>query len=741
MSESPEPRRGHFKSPRKRDLKSKTMFKRLEKGVFHWLRDKGKSTSAYSNDSRRQSYHSSRRDRRKRCQKAKVAQEDIGSQGQRGKSRVLRTTCPSHGVPAATVTTTTLSTTFASASSIPPITVDDYEIVHEDGQESPRMFPLRSHSLYAPFPKASVTSYGPSHLGPSFPPSSAWLALLLRSMLISKASLFFIMSTSVVLKVGMPISTRITAFVPYVSENGVSSLLNLIIYSAPVRHVKSLISSFCISRPTVPWPAIKASYSATLLVALNLNLRAYVNFVPSRFVIIRPALEPSMHDDPSVKSIYGSRSSSLSSMGVSGGSSFGRSTMKSAKICPLTNSLKNGNDFLADLDINLLRLASFPFSLCTSFKHFGDGKLKTTSTLSGHTFNPSAFTLYPRNMPSLILKRPPAFLLLRRLPYFSQENISRLHLSSPHSSFRHSSVKAEPIVIACSGYSGWGQEPVIDQVIEEKIQVSTHPEYPEQAITIGSALTEECRKELCGLLRCNLDIFAWKPTDMTGVQRHIAEYRLNIHEGCLLIRQKKRRQAPERNKAIYEEVEKLVDAGIMKKVHYHSWLSNPVQQERLKAVKARLNFEETSKHSESGTSSRRRDLKKRLGSRHACCMSESPEPRRGHSKSPRKRDPKSKTMFKRLEKGVFHWLRDKGKSTSAYSNDSRRQSYHSSHRDSKSCYQSSCSREMEFAFEKHHNKRASSRRTEALSKTEGSAGGHWKSRPKRQKSSVEDDLS
>ncbi|GKE02462.1 hypothetical protein Tco_1390445 [Tanacetum coccineum] len=40
--------------------------------------------------------------------------------------------------------------------------------------------------------------------------------------------------------------------------------------------------------------------------------------------------------------------------------------------------------------------------------------------------------------------------------------------------------------------------------------------------------------------------------------------------------QKKRGQAPERNKAIQEEVEKLVDVGIMKEVHYHSWLSNPV---------------------------------------------------------------------------------------------------------------------------------------------------------------------
>ncbi|GJW61765.1 reverse transcriptase domain-containing protein [Tanacetum coccineum] len=51
---------------------------------------------------------------------------------------------------------------------------------------------------------------------------------------------------------------------------------------------------------------------------------------------------------------------------------------------------------------------------------------------------------------------------------------------------------------------------------------------------------------------------------------------MNIREGCPPVRQKKRGQAPERNKAIQEEVEKLVDAGIMKEVHYQSWLSNPV---------------------------------------------------------------------------------------------------------------------------------------------------------------------
>ncbi|GJX00146.1 reverse transcriptase domain-containing protein [Tanacetum coccineum] len=63
---------------------------------------------------------------------------------------------------------------------------------------------------------------------------------------------------------------------------------------------------------------------------------------------------------------------------------------------------------------------------------------------------------------------------------------------------------------------------------------------------------------------------------MTRVPRHIEEHMLNIREGCLPVRQKKRGQAPERNKAIYKEVEKLVNTGIMKEVHYHIWLSNPV---------------------------------------------------------------------------------------------------------------------------------------------------------------------
>nr|GEU36201.1 reverse transcriptase domain-containing protein [Tanacetum cinerariifolium] len=113
------------------------------------------------------------------------------------------------------------------------------------------------------------------------------------------------------------------------------------------------------------------------------------------------------------------------------------------------------------------------------------------------------------------------------------------------------------------------------RVMKQRIKVAIDLEYPKQTIAIGSTLTEDGRNELCDLLRRNLDIFAWKPANITGVPRHVAEHQLNVREGCPPVRQKKRSQAPGRNKAIQEEVEKLVEAVIMKEVHYQSWLANP----------------------------------------------------------------------------------------------------------------------------------------------------------------------
>ncbi|GJU27456.1 reverse transcriptase domain-containing protein [Tanacetum coccineum] len=130
------------------------------------------------------------------------------------------------------------------------------------------------------------------------------------------------------------------------------------------------------------------------------------------------------------------------------------------------------------------------------------------------------------------------------------------------------------IPIECAMISGpEDQPPPVNKVKEERIKVAINPEHPEHTVMIGSDLTEKTRSKLCNLLQRSLDIFAWTPTDMTGVPRQIAEHKLNVRKGCQPVRQKKRGQAAERNVAINDEVSKLVTAGIMREVHYHDWLN------------------------------------------------------------------------------------------------------------------------------------------------------------------------
>nr|GEY98698.1 reverse transcriptase domain-containing protein [Tanacetum cinerariifolium] len=121
----------------------------------------------------------------------------------------------------------------------------------------------------------------------------------------------------------------------------------------------------------------------------------------------------------------------------------------------------------------------------------------------------------------------------------------------------------------------------VGEIAEERTRpanftVALHPDFPDQEVVIGGLLSDKGHTELCSVLKKNLDIFAWQPSDMTGVPRSVAEHRLNIQEGYSPVRQKKRGQAPKRARSIQAEVQKLVDVEIMREVYYHDWLSNPV---------------------------------------------------------------------------------------------------------------------------------------------------------------------
>nr|GEV00596.1 reverse transcriptase domain-containing protein [Tanacetum cinerariifolium] len=65
----------------------------------------------------------------------------------------------------------------------------------------------------------------------------------------------------------------------------------------------------------------------------------------------------------------------------------------------------------------------------------------------------------------------------------------------------------------------------------ENFKVALHPNFPDQEVAIGRTLSVKGRTELCSILKENLDIFAWQPSDMTGVPRSVAEHWLNTGRG------------------------------------------------------------------------------------------------------------------------------------------------------------------------------------------------------------------
>nr|ABA97545.1 retrotransposon protein, putative, unclassified [Oryza sativa Japonica Group] len=81
---------------------------------------------------------------------------------------------------------------------------------------------------------------------------------------------------------------------------------------------------------------------------------------------------------------------------------------------------------------------------------------------------------------------------------------------------------------------------------------------------------------LVSFLRANADVFAWRPADMPGVPREVIEHRLAVRPGARPVRQKVRRQAPERQAFIREEVARLLEAGFIREVIHPEWLANPV---------------------------------------------------------------------------------------------------------------------------------------------------------------------
>ncbi|KAL2250094.1 UNVERIFIED_CONTAM: Retrovirus-related Pol polyprotein from transposon [Sesamum indicum] len=105
-------------------------------------------------------------------------------------------------------------------------------------------------------------------------------------------------------------------------------------------------------------------------------------------------------------------------------------------------------------------------------------------------------------------------------------------------------------------------------------KVQLVPDEPDKTTRIGANMEGELA--MIEFLKKNVDIFAWSPSDFTGIDPGVIVHGLNVDPKARPVQQKKRSFGGDKNKIIRQEVEKLLRAGYVSEIQYTDWLSNIV---------------------------------------------------------------------------------------------------------------------------------------------------------------------
>jgi hypothetical protein len=108
----------------------------------------------------------------------------------------------------------------------------------------------------------------------------------------------------------------------------------------------------------------------------------------------------------------------------------------------------------------------------------------------------------------------------------------------------------------------------------EELEEAQIGEEQHQTTSIGTSLSEKERADILAILKENVDLFAWKPEDMPGIDETIITHKLAIASNAKPVVQRK--QGEERRTAVDEEVAKLMKAQFIEEIKYPEWLANVV---------------------------------------------------------------------------------------------------------------------------------------------------------------------
>ena len=110
-----------------------------------------------------------------------------------------------------------------------------------------------------------------------------------------------------------------------------------------------------------------------------------------------------------------------------------------------------------------------------------------------------------------------------------------------------------------------------DELIRVKILLND-----DRYFQVEASMKDEDQVEMLLFLMQNVDVFAWSPYEVPGVDLEFIVHRLNV--GLLFPpkKQKPRRSAKEHVEAVKQEVKRLKEAEAIKEIFFPEWLVNTV---------------------------------------------------------------------------------------------------------------------------------------------------------------------
>ena len=194
----------------------------------------------------------------------------------------------------------------------------------------------------------------------------------------------------------------------------------------------------------------------------------------------------------------------------------------------------------------------------------------------------------------LIVDAPSAYNMLLGRPSLNEIKVipSAYHMMIKFPTIRGVGMVQGDQRVARECYSASMKQKAVDNIYLDKLdmrdEVLTRPEPSEELepvsldddpghlAYIDSRIAKDLKSPLTNFLRENKDVFTWKQADIGGIDPTIITHRLNVNPSFKPVKQKRRSFALERQKAINEEVDKLLQAGEIREVEYPEWLANVV---------------------------------------------------------------------------------------------------------------------------------------------------------------------